>query len=480
MAAQADEGEPAHDEPAEPVGEAEDGLAGLPARCPGGEQGGVDRRVGEGGPLEVPEGDHRRSEAIRRSGASASSGQSAGSSGHHAYWSCSSSGTTSAPAASQAWPTNITSSCGRRTSASARTRSGSTPHSSRSSRDSVSAGCSNGSTAPPAPSAQRPAQDDSQAARRPASQRPSASRITHSAAMLLEASPSTSRSAQRTGWSSRTRRPSRSLWFTSRAASPSWLGEPRSRSAVIARSAASARSAGGSKCSSCQTASMRSTGHGPRARMAGSTVTAATLPLVAWHDDRPMSAEGPGPTAPRRPVPAPQPLSVAQLFAGIVGVLLVAAGSFGFAVDSAFDTGSDVSGDKLLGLEVNGWHNLVHIATGLLLLVGAGSRSSARGVCRIFGIAYLVVTIAGIAGGGDAFGLIPINPADDVLHAVLAFGALLASHLSKERRDALARDRVLLAAEEEPSVVGPGTGHVGGPRVPRRAIDTTLPAKPRG
>jgi hypothetical protein len=214
--------------------------------------------------------------------------------------------------------------------------------------------------------------------------------------------------------------------------------------------------------------------------MAGWSVTAATLPLDAWHDDEPMSAEGPGPTAPRRPTAAPHPATPAQLFAGVVGLVLVAAGAIGFAVDSGFDTGSQLGGDKLLGLEVNGWHNLVHIATGLLLLAGAGSRSRARGVCRLFGLGYLVVLIAGLAGGDDAFGLIPINAPDDVLHGVLAVGALIASHRSKERRDALARDRVLIAKQESPEVVGPGTGHVGGPRAPRRAIDSILPAKPRG
>jgi hypothetical protein len=193
-----------------------------------------------------------------------------------------------------------------------------------------------------------------------------------------------------------------------------------------------------------------------------------------------MSAEGPGPTAPRRTTAAPQPVTPAQVFAGVVGVVLVAAGAIGFAVDSSFQTGSHIGGEKLLGLEVNGWHNLVHLATGLLLLAGAGGRSSARGVCRLFGIGYLVVTIAGIAGGNDAFGLIPINTPDDVLHAVLAFAALLASHRSKERRDIVARDRILVASHESPAVVGPGTGHVGGPRAPRRAIDKTLPAKPPG
>ena len=50
----------------------------------------------------------------------------------------------------------MTSRCGSRTSASPRTRSGATDHSSSSSRTSVSAGLSPTSTAPPAPSAQRP------------------------------------------------------------------------------------------------------------------------------------------------------------------------------------------------------------------------------------------------------------------------------------------------------------------------------------
>jgi hypothetical protein len=186
-------------------------------------------------------------------------------------------------------------------------------------------------------------------------------------------------------------------------------------------------------------------------------------------------AEGPGPTAPTRPTAAPAPTAPAQVFALVVGLVLVAVGAIGFAADSSFHTGDDVMGHKLLGLEVNGWHNLVHIATGLLLLAGTGSRGAARGVCRLFGLAYLVVTIAGIAGGSDAFGLIPINAPDDVLHGVLAVLALFAAHRSKERRDALARDRVLVSIGGEARVVGPGSGHVGGPRVNRRRIDSRLP-----
>ena len=89
-------------------------------------------------------------------------------------------------------------------------------------------------------------------ARRPASHRPSAERVTHSAASEADASSRTSRSDQRIGCSSSSSRPSAARKSASRAASPSCAGEPRSSSAAIASSAASERAAGGSKVSSRQ------------------------------------------------------------------------------------------------------------------------------------------------------------------------------------------------------------------------------------
>jgi hypothetical protein len=129
--------------------------------------------------------------------------------------------------------------------------------------------------------------------------------------------------------------------------------------------------------------------------------------------------------------------------AGVLGAVLVVAGLIGLTADSSFATGG-VQGDYFLGLEVNGWHNLVHIASGLLLLCGLGSNSRARTVCRLFGLTYVVVTIVGLADGSDVFGLLPVNAADNGLHAVLAVVALWAAALSKDRRDALARSRVVI------------------------------------
>jgi hypothetical protein len=178
------------------------------------------------------------------------------------------------------------------------------------------------------------------------------------------------------------------------------------------------------------------------------------------------------------PQPAPTPVAPAQIVAGVLGPVLLVAGLVGLAVDSSFASGAGLDGDRLLGLEVNGWHNLVHIVSGLLLLVGLGSNSRARKVCRLFGVSYLVVTIVGLADGDDLFGLLPVNPADNVLHALLALVALWAAALSKDKRDIVAKDRVLIPARDNGDrIVGPGSGHVGGPRAIQPRIDRRLPVK---
>ena len=78
------------------------------------------------------------------------------------------------------------------------------------------------------------------------------------------------------------------------------------------------------------------------------------------------------------PQPAPQPVAPAQVVAGVLGAVLVLAGLIGFGADGSFESGAGLDGDTLLGLEVNGWHNVVHIASGLLLLAGLGSNARSR------------------------------------------------------------------------------------------------------
>src|SRR3712207_5125057 len=110
----------------------------------------------------------------------------------------------------------------------------------------------------------------------------------------------------------------------------------------------------------------------------------------------------------------------AQLFAYLTGAVLVVVGLVGFIADSGFDTGSGIDGDKLLGIfEINGIHNLVHIGSGLLLLAVAPKRATARAGVLAFGLVYGLVTLIGLIDGEDVLGLLPVNPADNVLHIAL-------------------------------------------------------------
>ena len=127
--------------------------------------------------------------------------------------------------------------------------------------------------------------------------------------------------------------------------------------------------------------------------------------------------------------------SPAQLYALIFGVVLVAVGILGFFYESSFATGEDtlVERDAVLGiLDVNGWHNVVHILSGLLGLSLAGSWFGARLYAIGFGATYLLVAGIGFAvGDGESIlGLIPVNTADNWLHVAIAALGLLAGALT--------------------------------------------------
>jgi Na+-transporting methylmalonyl-CoA/oxaloacetate decarboxylase beta subunit len=119
--------------------------------------------------------------------------------------------------------------------------------------------------------------------------------------------------------------------------------------------------------------------------------------------------------------------SPAQVFALVIGLTLVAAGIAGFFYNASFDTGDDLSRDAVIGiLDVNGWHNVVHIVTGVIGLALAGSYDSARLFALAAGAVYIVVAVAGfIAGdGGELVGLIPVNTEDNLLHLLIGIAGL--------------------------------------------------------
>jgi hypothetical protein len=122
----------------------------------------------------------------------------------------------------------------------------------------------------------------------------------------------------------------------------------------------------------------------------------------------------------------------AQWYCLLAGLSLLLAGIFGFISDSSFDTGDGVQGDLFLGFEVNAIHNLIHLASGLVLLAASPKRASARAVALGFGLVYGLVAIIGLVDGSDVLGLIPVNSADNLLHITLAALGILTGLVSRD------------------------------------------------
>ena len=122
-------------------------------------------------------------------------------------------------------------------------------------------------------------------------------------------------------------------------------------------------------------------------------------------------------------------LTPARLYALVFGAVLVVAGIIGFFYESDF-TDDEAVRDAVFGiLDVNGWHNVVHIATGALgLLAFAGGAYAARTYALGLGAVYIVVAIWGfIVGDGDSIlSIVPVNTEDNVLHLLIGIAGLAA------------------------------------------------------
>jgi hypothetical protein len=128
----------------------------------------------------------------------------------------------------------------------------------------------------------------------------------------------------------------------------------------------------------------------------------------------------------------------AQIYSLAFGATLLLVGILGFIAESSFDAGSDVNGSNFILFEVNGWHNLVHIASGLVGLALWRSVVGARNFALGFGLVYGIVTVWGFVDGNDVVGLIPVNAADNVLHLAIA-GLGIATGLASRADPARAR-----------------------------------------
>jgi hypothetical protein len=133
--------------------------------------------------------------------------------------------------------------------------------------------------------------------------------------------------------------------------------------------------------------------------------------------------------------------SPARLYCLLVGAALVVAGIIGFFYEASFASGDSIRSDDVFGiLSVNGWHNLVHIAIGAVLLLAAGS--AARGAALVVGVLYIVLCVLGfIATSNNGIGfvaendtllkLVPVNNEDNVLHLILGITGVIAAFATR-------------------------------------------------
>lgn len=109
----------------------------------------------------------------------------------------------------------------------------------------------------------------------------------------------------------------------------------------------------------------------------------------------------------------------AQWFCLLGGAVLLVRGLVGFAfLDASFD------------LPGEGWHHLIHLGSGALLLAAGRSAAPARALAIGFGLLYGAVAAIGIADGEDVLGLIAADAADKTFHTVIAAASLGAGLVS--------------------------------------------------
>jgi hypothetical protein len=122
-----------------------------------------------------------------------------------------------------------------------------------------------------------------------------------------------------------------------------------------------------------------------------------------------------------------------RLVAAVFGAVYLLIGILGFFVTGFDDFAGTDTNEKLLGFELNGLHNVVHLLIGLVLLVAARNGvGAAKGANTLVGGVYLLVGIIGLFILDSDANILSLNGADNVLHLASAL-VLLGVALSQDK-----------------------------------------------
>ena len=117
--------------------------------------------------------------------------------------------------------------------------------------------------------------------------------------------------------------------------------------------------------------------------------------------------------------PPPQ-LSPGQWLALAVGASYLLAGLAGFFVTGFDDVAHHDTGERLLGLELNPLHNVVHLAIGLAGVALWRSVAGALTYGVLLAVGYGAAFVYGLVALGSDWDVLSLNAADNGLHLVSA------------------------------------------------------------
>jgi hypothetical protein len=115
----------------------------------------------------------------------------------------------------------------------------------------------------------------------------------------------------------------------------------------------------------------------------------------------------------------------------ILGIIFIVVGILGFF------------NNPIIGVfAVNTAHNIIHLASGIFLLIGVATPLGSGLALKILGVIYAIIAILGFIIVGEdmmMLGFIMVDTADKWLHVVLAVVLLLAGFaLPDEQRESMA------------------------------------------
>ncbi len=150
-------------------------------------------------------------------------------------------------------------------------------------------------------------------------------------------------------------------------------------------------------------------------------------------------------------------VSLAKGPAGLIGLLLLVYGITGLILGGHSFTQNAVSGtvtgEKWLGIEGNGWTNLLFVAAGLLLLLGAPLHWGAKTLALVVGLVLGAASVIAIFDGDDVFGIFAANGLTELVWGVAAAVLIVVALLPRVGRKPVRDERVGRGDRDD---LGPG------------------------